>query len=72
VLELVPIAPLAGNIGLSIVALSYAGRLAITVQADAAQFPDLDVLVSAMGRDGRALARRVRTPTGAALTRVAA
>ena len=72
VLDLVPIAPLAGNIGLSIVALSYAGRLAITVRADAAQFPDLDVLVSAMGRDWQALARQVRTPTCAALTPVAA
>lgn len=56
VLDLLPIAPLAGNLGLSFVALSYAGRLAITVRADAHQFPDLDVLSAAMERDWQALA----------------
>ena len=59
VLDLVPIAPLAGNLGLSFVALSYAGRLTVTVRADADQFPDLDVLVAAMERDWRALAGSV-------------
>jgi hypothetical protein len=39
VVDLVPIAPLAGNLGLSFVALSYAGRLTIAVRADADRFP---------------------------------
>ncbi len=55
VLELIPIAPLAGNLGLSFVALSYAGRLLVTVRVDADPFPDLDVLVAAMERDWAAL-----------------
>jgi hypothetical protein len=59
VLDLHPIAPLAGNLGLSFVALSYAGRLAVIVRADADQFPDLDVLTAAMERDWRALAGSV-------------
>ena len=59
VLDLLPIAPLAGNLGLSFVALSYAGRLAVTVRADADQFPDLDLLTDAMERDWRALAGSV-------------
>jgi hypothetical protein len=64
VLELLPIAPLAGNLGLSFVALSYAGRLAIAVRADADQFPDLAVLSAAMERDWRTLAGSV--PAGRA------
>ena len=59
VLDLLPIAPLAGNLGLSFVALSYAGRLTVTVRADADQFPDLDVLVAAMERDWQTLAGSV-------------
>ena len=39
VLDLLPIAPLAGNLGLSFVALSYAGRLEVAVRVDANQFP---------------------------------
>jgi diacylglycerol O-acyltransferase len=56
VLDLLPIAPLAGNLGLSFVALSYAGHLAVTVRADADQFPDLEVLSDAMERDWETLA----------------
>jgi diacylglycerol O-acyltransferase / wax synthase len=56
VLDLLPIAPLAGNLGLSFVALSYAGCLTVAIRADADQFPDLAVLVAAMGRDWQALA----------------
>ena len=59
VLDLHPIAPLTGNLGLSFVALSYAGRLTISVRADADQFPDLEVLTDAMERDWRALAGSV-------------
>jgi diacylglycerol O-acyltransferase len=55
VLDLLPIAPLAGNLGLSFVAHSYAGRLTLTVRVDADRFPDLDVLLSAMQRDWRRL-----------------
>ncbi|GAA4585348.1 hypothetical protein BJY16_002942 [Actinoplanes octamycinicus] len=46
---------LAGNVGLSVVALSYAGELAITVQAGADGFPDLPVLIDGMRRDWTAL-----------------
>jgi diacylglycerol O-acyltransferase len=59
ILDLLPIAPLAGNLGLSFVALSYAGRLAVTVRADADQFPDLELLLAAMERDWKALADSV-------------
>ncbi len=59
VLDLLPIAPLAGNLGLSFVALSYAGCLTLTVRADADQFPDLEVLSAAMERDWQSLARSV-------------
>lgn len=58
VLELVPFAPLAGNLGLSFVALSYAGRVTIAVRADADRFPDLDVLAAAMREDWRLLSGR--------------
>lgn len=67
VLDLVPIAPLAGNLGLSFVTLSYAGRLAVTARADADRFPDLDVLSAAMERDWQALAGSV-PPTGRSTT----
>lgn len=56
IVDLVPIAPLAANLGLSVVALTYAGRLTIAVRADADAFPDLAVLVAAMERDWAALA----------------
>jgi diacylglycerol O-acyltransferase len=55
VLWLVPLAPLAGNLGLSVVALSYAGRLSLAVRADADTFPDLDVMTDAMATDWRLL-----------------
>lgn len=63
VVDLVPIAPLAGNLALSVVALSYAGRITIAVRADADAFPDLDVLIVAMERDWRRLAIRDAPPT---------
>ena len=55
VLDLIPIGNLAGNLAISFLAVSYAGQLVITVQADADHFPDLPVLVSAMWRDWAAL-----------------
>ncbi|MDQ7910404.1 wax ester/triacylglycerol synthase family O-acyltransferase [Phytohabitans sp. ZYX-F-186] len=51
VLDVVPIGNLAGNLGVSFLALSYAGRLVITVQADADRFPDLPVLVAGIRRE---------------------
>jgi hypothetical protein len=39
------IPPLAGNVTVSFAALSYAGRLMLTVVADARTWPDLEVLV---------------------------
>jgi WS/DGAT/MGAT family acyltransferase len=56
VLDLLPIAPLAGNLGLSFVAFSYAGRIGLTVRADADRFPDLDVLLAGIERDWHVLA----------------
>jgi diacylglycerol O-acyltransferase / wax synthase len=66
VLDLLPIAPLAGNLGLSFVALSYAGRLTVAVRADADQFPDLEVLIVAMERDWQALLRSLESTGQAA------
>jgi WS/DGAT/MGAT family acyltransferase len=66
VLYLLPIAPLAGNLGLSFVALSYAGCLTVAVRADADQFPDLEVLVAAMERDWQVLAGSVERADHAA------
>lgn len=56
VADLVPIAPLSGNLGLSFVALSYARRLVITIRADAGRFPDLDLLTGGMRRAWAGLA----------------
>jgi diacylglycerol O-acyltransferase / wax synthase len=55
VLGLVPLGVLAGNISISFLALSYAGRLTVTVLADADQHPDLPVVTTAMERDWAAL-----------------
>jgi WS/DGAT/MGAT family acyltransferase len=50
-LEVIPVGNLAGNLGVSFLALSYAGRLVVTVHADADRFADLPVLVAGMRRD---------------------
>jgi diacylglycerol O-acyltransferase len=55
VAELLPIAPLSGNVGLSFVAFSYAGTITLAIRADADRFPDLDVLVAAVEQDWRVL-----------------
>jgi diacylglycerol O-acyltransferase / wax synthase len=52
---ILPIIELIGNIGLTLCAFSYAGELFLVVTADAAAFPDLDVLVEAMGREWHGL-----------------
>jgi hypothetical protein len=55
ILEVIPIVQLVGNIGLTLCAFSYAGRLSLVVTADADGFPDLDVLMDGMERDWEAL-----------------
>jgi hypothetical protein len=52
---ILPIIELVGNIGLTLCAFSYAGELSLVVTADAAAFPDLDVLMEAMGREWHGL-----------------
>ena len=56
VVDLVPIAPLSGNLALSFVALSYARRLVVAVRADADRFRDIDHLIAGMDRAWEALA----------------
>jgi diacylglycerol O-acyltransferase len=67
-LDLIPIGHLAGNIALSLLALSYAGRLTVTVQADADQFPDLPVLLAAMEREWAALSDATTRGQGSGTT----
>lgn len=55
ILAVLPIVQVAGNIGLSLCAFSYAGQVFLVVTADASGFPDLDVLMAGMGRDWQAL-----------------
>jgi hypothetical protein len=51
ILDILPIIDLEGNIGVTLCALSYAGRVFLVVTADAAGFPDLDVLMAGMERE---------------------
>ena len=51
VLDVLPIIQLMGNIGLTVCAFTYAGRISLVVTADARAFPDLDVLMRGMRRD---------------------
>ncbi len=48
VLRVLPMMDLVGNLGLVLAAFSYAGRMELVVTADAAAFPDLDVLMAGM------------------------
>jgi len=50
VLAILPIVQVAGNVGISLCAITYAGSLHLVVTADAAGFPDIDVLVGGMAR----------------------
>jgi diacylglycerol O-acyltransferase len=54
-LDVLPIIDLEGNIGLTVCAFSYVGRMFLVVTAAADGFPDLDVLMAAMERDWQAL-----------------
>ncbi|WP_432994224.1 wax ester/triacylglycerol synthase domain-containing protein [Dactylosporangium sp. CA-233914] len=60
VLDLIPLGAIAGNLMVAFVALSYAGRLAVTVVADRDRFPDLPVLLAGMEREWSALAPRTQ------------
>jgi diacylglycerol O-acyltransferase len=63
ILEILPIIQLVGNVGLTLCAFSYAGRVFLVVTADATGFPDLDVLMAGMERDWHALiASRIADP----------
>jgi diacylglycerol O-acyltransferase / wax synthase len=62
VLAMHPVVPLSGNLALGVAALSYAGRLDLTVVADEDAFPDLDVFVRALDRS---IAELVEPPSGA-------
>ncbi|HEX5147933.1 MAG TPA: WS/DGAT domain-containing protein, partial [Candidatus Limnocylindrales bacterium] len=55
VLDILPIIQLVGNIGLTLAAFSYAGRVSLVVTADARGFPDVDELARGMERDWRTL-----------------
>lgn len=57
VLELFPLANVVGNIGISVAALSYAGRLVVTVTSDPELHPDADVFVDGTARTVGALVR---------------
>jgi diacylglycerol O-acyltransferase len=61
VLDVVAVGSLVGNVALSVVTLSYAGRLNITVHADAAAFPDLPVLLAGIRHDWAVLAADIST-----------
>jgi len=55
IVDVIPIGTVVGNITLGFLALSYAGRLTIAVQADADRYPDLPILLTAMRRDAERL-----------------
>jgi WS/DGAT/MGAT family acyltransferase len=59
-LELIPVIPLIGKVSLGVGALSYAGQFNIGVVADRDAHPDLEVLVSAMTEELRALGLSTR------------
>jgi WS/DGAT/MGAT family acyltransferase len=46
IVELIPVSPISGNVGVGFAVLSYAGRLSITVVADADRCPDVDRLAA--------------------------
>lgn len=51
VTDMLPIMRLLGNVGVALCALSYAGGMYLAVTADAAGFPDIDVLMEGMSSD---------------------
>lgn len=63
ILDIVPIIQLVGNIGLTVCAFSYAGRVSLVVTADKEGFPDVDELIRGMERDWQALSAVRAAPT---------
>jgi WS/DGAT/MGAT family acyltransferase len=61
VLGIVPLAPLGRNVGLTLVAGSYAGCLTLALRTDPDCYPDLDVLLTTMSNDWQALALGARS-----------
>jgi len=57
IIDILPIIPIMGNIGLTLCAFSYAGKISLVVTAAASSFPDVDVLMAGMEREWRALVR---------------
>lgn len=55
ILEILPIIQLVGNVGLTLCAFSYAGRVSLVVTADAGGFPDIDELIRGMELDWQSL-----------------
>jgi WS/DGAT/MGAT family acyltransferase len=71
VLEILPIMRLFGNVGLTLCAFSYAGRILLVVTADATAFPNLEVLMASMERDWQHLTGKCRTePIGDATSSI--
>ena len=65
--EAIAIPPIAGNVTVSFAALSYAGALDLSVIADAASWPDLDVLVEGMRASWQELASTATVVEGRTL-----
>ncbi len=58
VLDLVPIGGIAGNLTITFLAVSYAGRLVVSTLADREHVPDLPVVLAGMAREWAALRNR--------------
>jgi WS/DGAT/MGAT family acyltransferase len=63
VLEVFPLLPLIGKVSLGIGALSYAGQFDITVVADRATYPDLEIFATGIRHELAALASSVGIPS---------
>jgi diacylglycerol O-acyltransferase len=55
ILRVIPITITAGNVGVAFAALSYAGRLTVTVIVDPAVVPEADDVAAALERELRAV-----------------
>ncbi|WP_211489909.1 wax ester/triacylglycerol synthase domain-containing protein [Georgenia thermotolerans] len=64
VLRLVPITTTSGNVAVAFAALSYAGRLSVTVIVDPDLVPDLDALATGLRRQLHAITRSVGARPG--------
>ena len=64
ILAILPIVQVAGNVGISLCSITYAGSAYLVVTADAASFSDIDVLMGGMERGWHELTDVHRHPTG--------